>query len=90
MARIFTLADKVTDLFARSKHYVKPQAREDSARSVATQDESASVDTSFTYGIVDTADRRDAEIEVYIPQGRELVPIWFNPNTRDARPIPKK
>lgn len=44
--------------------------------------------TEFSYGIVDRRGLQMGEVIAQVPQGSGFVDIYYNPATRDARPIP--
>jgi hypothetical protein len=81
---IFSLRDKVNDLFARSNHYKKADAPQTQSNS----DSASTQNDEFSYGVIDKAGKRDNEERVYIPQGNAFVPIFYNGATREARPVP--
>lgn len=91
---IFSLRNKVNDLFARSNHYKNDVYKADRADAASAEadskllaDDTASAELG--YGVIDLADKHPDEKQVYIPQGSEMVAVWFNPSTRDVRPIPR-
>lgn len=45
-------------------------------------------DSDFTYGKVDRRGKQAGEQVVKVPQGTGFVEIYYDPSTRDARPIP--
>lgn len=78
---------KLDDLVARS--VALPLENADTADVADAEAVDAAADSVFTYGAVDMRGQQPGEVVASVPQGAGSVRIYFNPSTREARPIPK-
>lgn len=90
---IFDLNEQLADMMiaAQSLRRAEDYKTTDTTLSVASENPlAADTDTAseFTYGSVDMRGQQAGEYVVFVPQGNSRVSIFYNPSTREARPIP--
>jgi len=91
--QIFDLNEQLADMMiaAQSLRRAEEYKTADTTLSFANQTQlAADADTAseFTYGSVDMRGQQAGEHVVSVPQGNSRVNIFYNPSTREARPIP--